>query len=294
MRTVSLSLVRSLMPWLQWWPLLAMFAMAGCASPPNNTPQSWTPPGAAEFQTFATAPLLLLGEQHDAPQHHRIEADLVQWLIVQQRLGALVLEMADQGRSTTGLSAQASETQVQEALGWAGSGWPWADYRRAIMAAVRAQVPVLGANLPRKAMRGVMADTTLDASLDDQRLALQDQRMIDGHCGLLPASQTRPMTRVQIARDRQMAQTMVDALANATSPQAAVLLLAGQGHVDKVAGVPVHLARLSPQPFRVVRLQTGAPNLDKSADLHAGMDADLIWHTPALPPTDHCAGLLNR
>ena len=262
--------------------------LSACSSSPPASEKGWQSPGPSEFIALATAPLLLLGEQHDAPEHHRIEADLVQWLSAQQRLAALVLEMADEGRSTAGLGAQASETQVQEALGWASSGWPWAHYRDAIMAAVRAQVTVLGANLPRQALRGAMADATRDTWLDAQGLALQDQRMIDGHCGLLPASQTRPMTRVQIARDRQMAQTMVAALAQASdkSPQASVLLLAGQGHVDKLAGVPVHLAMLSSQAVRVLLLQTGTQD--------AGMQADLVWRTPALPPTDHCAGLRNR
>lgn len=276
----------------RWSVLAALLAfLSACSAPPPASALRWQAPGAPEFIAFTNAPLLLLGEQHDAPEHHRIEADLVQWLSDQRRLRALVLEMADEGRNTIGLSALASETQVQEALGWAASGWPWADYRQAIMAAVRARVPVLGANLPRQALRDAMANTALDAKLDAPALALQDQRMVDGHCGLLPASQTRPMTRVQIARDLQMAQTMTAAHTLAqgdTAGDAVVLLLAGQGHVDKTAGVPVHLARLSPLPTRVLRLQSGT-NSDA-----AGIQADLVWHTPALPSTDHCARLRNR
>jgi uncharacterized iron-regulated protein len=239
----------------------------------------WQARASADFANLAPYRLILLGEQHDAAQHHTLQTELVSWLTARQGLAALVLEMADQGHSTAGLDPSATETKVQTALGWSESGWPWADYGPTIMAAVRAGVPVLGANLPRPAMRAAMQNTALEASLSPEALKTQDERMRSGHCGMLPESQIRPMTRIQIARDQAMAQSMAKALA----PTGAVLLLAGNGHVERHLGVPVHLGTLAAQA-RVITMQAGSANT-------LGSQADLVWPTPALTPKDYCAGL---
>jgi uncharacterized iron-regulated protein len=118
---------------------LALAAMAAAgASPLDSLPDGWP---AAE--------LLLLGEQHDAAEHQQLSAAVVRRLAAQGRLAAVAMEMAEQGRSTADLSREASEVQVREALGWDERGWPWPAYGPIVMAAVRAGVPVFGANLPR-------------------------------------------------------------------------------------------------------------------------------------------------
>lgn len=203
-------------------PVIALLALAACASP--GAPQS-------------TSPALLIGEQHDAPEHQRFHAQTVQALAARGVLAALALEMAEQGGSTAGLPRDASEQQVRNALRWNDEAWPWAAYGPAAMAAVRAGVPVIGANLPRDGMRAAMSDASLDAALPGPALKAQQQAIRLGHCGLLPETQIGPMTRIQIARDRAMAQTLVAARV----PGKTVLLLAGAGHVDPTLGVPQHL-----------------------------------------------------
>ena len=56
--------------------------------------------------------VLLLGEQHDAPEHQAIHQRTVSTLAARGQLAALVLEMAN-GGSTAGLAATASEAQAQ-------------------------------------------------------------------------------------------------------------------------------------------------------------------------------------
>lgn len=182
--------------------------------------------------------VLLLGEQHDAPDHQAMHRRVVQELAGQHRLAAVVLEMAQHGRSTAGLPRTASEAQVRESLGWADAGWPWAPYEPAVMAAVSAGVPVLGGNLSKTELRGAMTDTSLDALLPGPALKAQQQAIRHGHCDMLPETQIAPMTRMQIAKDRAMAQT----LQQAVKPGQTVVLLAGGRHVDRQLGVPQHLA----------------------------------------------------
>jgi uncharacterized iron-regulated protein len=181
--------------------------------------------------------VLLLGEQHDALEHQQLHQRFVERLAAQGTLAALALEMAEQGVSTAGMPRDATEANVRQVLRWDEQAWPWPAYGPAVMAAINAGVPVVGANLPRPSLRAAMADTTLDRVLPEPALKAQQEAVRVGHCGLLPESQIGPMTRVQIARDRAMAQTLAQA---AVAGKTAVLL-AGAAHVDPALGVPQHL-----------------------------------------------------
>ncbi len=208
--------------------------------------------------------VVLIGEQHDATAHHAQERAIIETLTSRGRLAALVLEMADEGRSTAALHPRAEEADVRAALGWNEAAWKWRDYGPAIMAAVRAGRPVVGGNLRGAETRNAMADGELDALLSGPAFLAQQEVIREGHCGLLPESQLRPMARVQIARDRAMART----LAQAAIPGKTVVLLAGAGHINPALGVPQHLPR---------RLQVQVVPL------------------PAQPQqADYCAGLRER
>lgn len=235
------------------------------------------------------AALLLIGEQHDAREHQQIQAGTVTTLAARGRLAALAIEMADAGTDTRALSRDATEATVRAALRWDDAGWPWAAYGPMVMAAVRAGAPVLGANLPRAQMRSTMADVSLDARLDAAALEAQRSAVRDGHCGLLPESQIAPMTRIQIARDVQMANTLQAAVA----PGKTVVLVAGGGHVRRDIGVPRHLQAPAPGAahggVQVMWLQAG----DAAAPAWL-QSRDELRRTPALPPTDYCAELRER
>ena len=257
-----------------WLPCLAAALTAGCAS---WMPLSDDAPVATRMARLLPADVLLLGEQHDAADHHAIERQAVEALVRQGKLAALAIEMAEEGQGTAHLNESASEAQVQAALSWNDKAWAWADYGPVVMAAVQAGVPVLGANLPRERMKDAMADVSLDVQLADPELEAQRQAVRDGHCGLLPEAQIVPMTRVQIARDRAMAQSVM----KARSPGKTVLLIAGAGHTTKTLGVAQHL----PTDVRVKSVQLAAGRNQPAA----GHDA--TWRTPALPAKDYCAKL---
>lgn len=229
------------------------------------------------------APVLLLGEQHDAPEHQALQRDVVLTLARREQLAAVVMEMVEQGRSTQGLSSDADEARVRDTLGWTDqSGWPWPVYGPVVMAAVRSAVPVIGGNLPRAQMRGAMGNAGLDGLVSEAVLQRQRDGIRDSHCGLLPEGQIAPMTRIQLARDQAMARTA----AQAVIPGKTVVLVAGNGHVRRDLGVPLHLP--TGVGHKVVMAQAGTP-IDASAP-----PADTVWATPALPPRDHCAELRRQ
>ncbi|MEO5795556.1 MAG: ChaN family lipoprotein [Rhodoferax sp.] len=256
--------------------------LVGCASVPGVPAD--TTDTAQRTLALLPADAILLGEQHDAPDHQRIHREAVAALAAQGQLAALVLEMAEQGHNTAALPRDASAADVQAALAWNDAGWPWAAYGPAILEAVHAGVPVLGANLPRAQMRDAMANARLDGALPGPALKAQQQAIRLGHCGLLPESQIRPMTRIQIARDQAMAQT----LQAAAVPGKTVLLLAGAGHVDDSLGIPQYL----PENFKskTVLLQV-APAQSAPKNI---VNFDSTWVTPSIPPTDYCADLKGK
>lgn len=260
-----------------------MAALLGCASSSSDLP-------ARQLSSLLPADVLLLGEQHDAAAHHQWERQVVEILAVQNRLSALLLEMVDQGHDTRGLPRNAKEAQVKQALQWNDAGWPWNDYAPAIMAAVEAGVPVLGANLPSERQRPAMRDLSLDMRLLQPALERQRAAIRDSHCGLLDEAQVAPMTRIQIARDLAMAQAVMKA---PRPPGRTVLLLAGAGHVLRPVGIPAHL----PDELNTRVLVAAVQGSEVAASLSSpsgSAETDLLWISPRQSERDHCSELRRR
>lgn len=253
-------------------PLGAALWLSACATPDVH----WrTHAGGLPTQ----APVVLLGEQHDADEHQTLARLSVARLAQSPGLSALVLEMADEGTNTTGLPTHATEAQVRERLRWNDAGWPWQRYGPVVMQAVQLGVPVVGANLPRPAMGAVMRDEQWDTRVPAGVLADHRKRMVDSHCGLLPESQVPGMARIQIARDERMAQTAERWL----RPGKTVLLVAGAEHVKRDRGIPLFWSATLAQQAHVVWIRAGKPHTEAK-----GL-ADATWATPATPERDHCA-----
>ncbi|MES2189716.1 MAG: ChaN family lipoprotein [Pseudomonadota bacterium] len=263
-------------------PLLMAAWLAGCASqpePPVLRPldAATAAATAARLDPLMPADILMVGEQHDAAEHQKLEQQVVALLAQRGVLAAVALEMADAGNSTAALHPSSTEQQVKSALRWSDKSWPWDAYGPAVMTAVRAGVPVLGANLPRSAMQASMADSQLDGQLPGPALKAQQQAIRIGHCNMLPESQITPMTRIQIAKDISMANT----LGQMVLPGKVVVLLSGSGHADKNLGVPRHLK--ADIKSKTLRLHAGTVTSLEKAEVF-----DAVWLTPALPEKDYC------
>lgn len=269
------------LPRLGLWLCVALLA-SGCAAP-SHLPPAIFPDLHTRLDALLPTDALLLGEQHDAPQHQRIHHDVIEALAQRRVLAAVVLEMAEQGQSTRDLPFFAPEFLVRHTLQWNDRQWPWAQYGPPIMAAVRHGVPVVGANLPRAQMRSAMEVQDTDHVLDATAWRTQQEQIRSGHCGMLPESQITPMARVQIARDRSMAHAITTAL----QPGQTVVLLAGAGHADRQLGVPRHL----PAGLTVKSLQLRAQAQATEAATDSGQAApfDQIWPTAPLDAKDYCA-----
>lgn len=272
MRRLNSITIRSPLIWVLNASCLQLLFVASAWPQPN-----WR----QQIQSLPVAPIVLLGEQHDASEHQELARMSVDLLARSKSLSALVLEMADYGVSTEGMAMNSTEQTVRKRLQWNDAGWPWVRYGPVVMQAVRLGVPVVGANLPPSSMSAVMRDESYDVKVPSSVLNDHRLRMMQGHCGLLPASQLPAMARIQIARDERMAQTAITWVRSGKT----VLLLAGAEHVKKDRGIPLLTHSYASHKLSVVWMQaTTAIDADLSM-------SDLSWQTPPVPFKDHCAEL---
>ncbi|TNF16941.1 MAG: iron(III) ABC transporter [Pseudomonadales bacterium] len=237
-------------------------------------------------ERLARASRVVVGEQHDNPDHHALQLWLSRELAARRPQGSVLLEMlnpsqqarVDQVRAET--RAGRPPLDAIRALAWQ-PGWDWAMYGALVRYQLRQPYPLLAANLDREEImhiyqqRPALQGQASTAAAVQQRL----QRDIrESHCGLLPESQVPAMLAVQQQRDRRMA----EALLAAPRPS---LLLAGAFHARKDLGVPLHLADLGAgQGNAVLMLAEVGRQVDASM-------ADYVWFTAAQPEQDHCAKL---
>ncbi|MCY1271984.1 heme-binding uptake, Tiki superfamily, ChaN [compost metagenome] len=236
-------------------------------------------------ERLAEAPRVLVGEQHDNPDHHALQLWLLRALAERREPGSLLLEMlnpdqqakVDQARAA--FAAGQPPEDLMGALAWQ-KNWDWSLYGPLVGYALAQPYPLLAANLDRSEImqvyRAIPPLNGTDSTTEAVREALFAQ-IRESHCGLLPESQLPAMLAVQQQRDRRMAERLLAA----PSP---ALLFAGAFHVRRDLGVPLHLADLGGSGERVLILaEVGKP-------VAAG-SADFVWYTAAQPEQDHCAKL---
>lgn len=198
------------------------------------------------------ADVVFIGEQHDNPGHHALQADWTQAL----QPTALVFEMLtpEQAAMVTPDNRGSKDT-LGEALGWAASGWPdFAMYYPIFAAAPTAAI--FGASVPRDQVHGMMEqdlavafgaqDATrfgLDHPLPAQQQVLREQMQADAHCGALPEDLLPMMVSVQRLRDATLARAALEALDKTGGP---VVVITGNGHARADWGAPFYLAAASP------------------------------------------------
>ncbi len=194
---------------------------------------------------LAASDFVLLGERHDNPDHHRLQARLLRGLIARGRRPAVAFEifdLADGPALSRHLRSRPHDAYgIAEAVNWRKKGWPpWKMYYPIVKAAVDAGLPVLPANLSRKrvhelssaAAKASLANAEeasaqtmellgiteagrkiIELGLDDPIDEATERKMTkairDTHCGHAPERMVKPMIFSQRARDAQMAAAMV-------------------------------------------------------------------------------------
>ena len=231
------------------------------------------------------ADVIILGEVHDNPRHHQVQASLVAGLAPT----ALVFEMlsADQATQITDEN-RLDEGTLGAALGWDQTGWPDFTLYFPIFAAAP-DARVYGAGVTREVARTALksgitiyfgAQTGaygLDQPLGEAELAERLEFQSDAHCGALPDTMLPTMVGLQRLRDAVLARTVVSALAETGGP---VVVITGNGHARKDWGLAAYLDRARPD------LKVFA--LGQSEDGQIEGVFDKVLDAPAVQRPDPC------
>ncbi len=264
----------------------------------------------------ADADFVLLGEVHDNPDAHRLQAWVLEEMVAQGRRPAVAFEMFDRGQEKAiGVQLEKAPRDADAlaaALDWENSGWPdFAMYRPILQAALDAGLPVLPANLSRDLVRGIMMGEELPPDLpadlaevvaatqalpEEHTAALADE-IRDSHCGEMPESMMAPMTRAQKVRDVAMARALAE---GARQSGGGAVLIAGNGHTRNDRGAPFYLRPIVGEDARIlslgiVEVEEGKLEPADYTELYAGLDGalpfDVVWFTPAQERADPCESL---
>jgi len=301
----------------RWLGVFALVLALGSAVPALASP----PPALFVTETgepvsierlvedLAERRFVLLGEKHDNPEHHEIQAELLHRMIAAGRKPAVVWEMIERGRQAAMDEFQASGNTdpdaFADAIGWADSSWPdWEFYRPIADAALSAGLPMIAGNLDAATVRSIgqgdviATDLRATLRLDEPvpefvRDAVRDE-IYRGHCGLIPRDKLAPMVAVQIARDASLAEVMVRSAGRADG----AVLIAGGQHARRDTGAGFHLEqRFGGENIASIGMLEGDLEIVWAGEEQVvpASRFDYVWYTdPAQPNKDYCADLEAR
>lgn len=262
-------------------------------------------PGEGRFATAEevverarVADAVLLGETHDNPDHHALQAWMVGRLVEHGRRPLVAFEMIDPSQEPALKRHLADHpgdaAGLGAALDWEKSAWPsWALYGPIAAAALRGDAGLAPANLTHDQVRAIARSGTDDAlpPLSSAQVARIAEDIKAGHCGMLPDAAVSGMVRVQRSRDAVMARALAAGLAD----RGHAVLIAGTGHVRADHGVPAALAQVAPQAtvfalgFLEVRPDRDTPAAYGASFGDGRLPFDAVWFTPAAEREDMCA-----
>lgn len=229
---------------------------------------------AASVSSLAQNTIYLLGEVHDNPKVHAERFNLIESLLAKKFRPVIAMEQFDRENQAILSQAMSSCKNADCVIRKAGGrGWEWNFYKPVIETALKLGLPIIAANLSStdamKIVRNglgaalsneVLRDFNLDRPLDNDLFQKQKIAIDNGHCNILPSSAFKGMVNAQVARDVWMAKTIRENSSNG------LILLAGNGHVQKDIGVYRWLSDTERSRTEVIGFTEGGSEIEKEAE----------------------------
>ncbi len=188
-----------------------------------------------------SADILLLGEVHDNPGHHAVQAAILRHRLEHtDRPASVVFEMLPRSKQPAIDAYGGDADGFADAMGWNDSGWPDAAiYQPVFDAAFAAGARLIAGDLPRDTLKSLYGAgpeilppdiLTVYRSFDPLPEAVRDEMtelQFDAHCGVFPRDRLSAMVTIQRARDAALAAAVIAAFEQSGGP---VILIAGTGH----------------------------------------------------------------
>ncbi len=186
------------------------------------------------------AQVVLLGERHDHPDHHRLQALLIQEVKSEALVGFEMLDEDDAPK----IDGITEPHAFEEASQWNASGWPeFALYRPIFEVIHRRNFKIRAVHPRRSRMMSMAKEPAAYPKGNDARsepISVQGQMNLRedldrGHCGQASPRMIEMMVNAQIFKDRWMSHRIE------IDPMEKAIVIAGNGHVRKDYGMPNHL-----------------------------------------------------
>jgi uncharacterized iron-regulated protein len=212
------------------WLALAAASLASAAAPLDPTPQ-------ALARAMDGRRIVILGEVHDNPAQHALRLAALRIIVDGGARPALAFEQFDREWQADIDRARNERPRDADHVIAAGKGapsWRWELYRPFVQLALDYDLPIVAANLSRRAAMGV-ATQSPGAAAPSVAASVQrahEDAIAKGHCNLLPPDALPGMANAQIARDRTLGESLRPYMARG------VVLLTGNGHARVDIGVP--------------------------------------------------------
>lgn len=248
---------------------------------------------------LGSAKVILIGEKHDHPSHHKIQAQLIArladkpiegiWFEHFDRTQKKDLKRFDHTNGTT--------EAFRKIVGWDESGWPeWNLYEPLFIEVLKLKKPIYAANLDRTAVGSVMkSGYEIVFNLDAVGALKLKQALPNGlnakladlidktHCHRMPDSLKQKMVRAQRAKDAYMALSL-----GAPSQDSVKVFIAGNGHVRNDWGVPHYLQSLGYQKKDILSIGILEGQWDESLNQKDAYPFDIVFFTKVHDDRDPC------
>src|SRR5690554_6513745 len=148
---------------------------------------------------------LMVGEQHDHPDHHQIETYLSYFLARQGMLGYTIMEMvsADQQYAINNAYGAGDNLKPSD-INWPGKGWPWLRYEQQVKAEMQFSKGLQAGDLSEAQKENVRSTGNAIAHYSTEHSQYVAELIEASHCGMFSAEQAMPMVNMQLARDQLM------------------------------------------------------------------------------------------
>ena len=263
------------------------------------------------IQALLPTDVILLGEKHDNPDHHALQAWVLRQVIQAGRRPGVVFEMMTEDQQSVVERHEQQQprdaTLLGKALAWESSGWPaWMEYQPLADLAVRYGLPIIAGNLDQELRKNIQrfgflaipgtrrARLGLNTPMTEDLFTTMQQDMKPTHCEDLPALQLLRIVLVQHARDAVMAEHLTRTLSRSDTDGA--VLIAGSWHTRTDYGVPAHVQRMAPETkvLSLAFIEVDDHILDVAGYAQVfgeeTVPFDFIWFTPRVSNDEVCAG----
>jgi uncharacterized iron-regulated protein len=241
---------------------------------------------------LARADVVYVGEKHDDPKHHEIQARIVEELWSRGRLHAVGMEMFQrrfQKHLDDYVEGRTGEAEMLERTGWKERwGFDFALYRPILEFARSKRLPVVALNVEDE-VRVKMREGGIDAVPEEARRTLpapytEDREhrefVFESYRAHLKEGEEPDPAKFELFYagmclwDDVMADSVVRWFA-AAPKDAQIVVLAGGGHLANRYGIPGRAFRRNGKPYSIVMPVSGDPD---DADF-ARRFADFVWVT---------------